>query len=302
MPIEGDGFAVSPSDLTFDSVARQVAARRGGGDVRLLRRGVNHVYEANDAVIRVSATAEDALRHVEIAREVAALGIPGPVPLEDATSLEGLGVTIWQRVEPAQGELVNYERVGEVIAVLHACRVERLRRRVRLPWCGEPASLQLDDVLAEIGRRGLLDDEDLTILQSECGQRRDWHERARRDGALVACHGDLHPNNIIQTANGPVILDWDGLCLGPPAWDHALLLSWPSRWGGHPDTYRDFARGSGSDLRTSPLARVLTETRLLAVTLNMVLAGEHDSQRAEEACRRLRYWRRETNAPPWRPQ
>ena len=38
------------------------------------------------------------------------------------------------------------------------------------------------------------------------------------------CHGDFHPGNIIVTANGPVIIDWDGAARGHPAADVAATL------------------------------------------------------------------------------
>lgn len=43
------------------------------------------------------------------------------------------------------------------------------------------------------------------------------------DGESV-CHGDLHPNNIMLTANGPVIIDWLDATLGDPLADVARTL------------------------------------------------------------------------------
>jgi hypothetical protein len=96
-----------------------------------------------------------------------------------------------------------------------------------------------------------------------------------------------------------VLIDWDAICLGPPAWDHAPLLTWADRWGGAPETYSDFARGYGADLRESSLARELASLRLLAPTLNMITGGASDPACAAEARVRMRYWLGDPAAPAW---
>jgi aminoglycoside phosphotransferase (APT) family kinase protein len=35
-------------------------------------------------------------------------------------------------------------------------------------------------------------------------------------------HGDLHPYNVIQTADGPVVIDWRNAEEGPPEFDIAM--------------------------------------------------------------------------------
>ena len=44
----------------------------------------------------------------------------------------------------------------------------------------------------------------------------------------MVCHGDFHPDNIMLTSRGPVVIDWMAACSGEPAADVArtvLLLS-----------------------------------------------------------------------------
>jgi Ser/Thr protein kinase RdoA (MazF antagonist) len=36
------------------------------------------------------------------------------------------------------------------------------------------------------------------------------------------CHGDIHPNNVIMTADGPRLIDWTFSIRAPAALDHAL--------------------------------------------------------------------------------
>ena len=48
----------------------------------------------------------------------------------------------------------------------------------------------------------------------------------------VVCHGDVHPGNVMMTADGPALIDWDLLCWAPAGWDHGPMMTWHERWGG----------------------------------------------------------------------
>jgi hypothetical protein len=98
-----------------------------------------------------------------------------------------------------------------------------------------------------------------------------------------------------------VIIDWDAVCVGPPAWDHAPLITWADRWGGAAGTYRDFARGYGADLSESSLAQELAAVRLLAPTINMIIKGADSPAHAAEVRARMRYWLGDPAAPAWTP-
>ena len=38
------------------------------------------------------------------------------------------------------------------------------------------------------------------------------------------CHGDFHPDNVMMTADGPVLIDWPGATRGVPEADFARTL------------------------------------------------------------------------------
>jgi Ser/Thr protein kinase RdoA (MazF antagonist) len=124
----------------------------------------------------------------------------------------------------------------------------------------------------------------------------------QRDRALLVCHGDVHPGNVMQSIDGPVLLDWDLLCAAPAAWDHAPLMTWTGRWGGEPGIYEAFAAGYGRSFRGDAVAEAISELRLVAATLMRVRAGRSDPAAAREAALRLRYWRGEQAAPMWHAQ
>jgi aminoglycoside phosphotransferase (APT) family kinase protein len=117
----------------------------------------------------------------------------------------------------------------------------------------------------------------------------------------VLCHGDVHPGNVLVDSNGPVLIDWDLACVGPPEWDHAPLMTWTRRWGGAPGIYEAFSAGYGHPVHEE-LAAAIAEMRLLAATLMRLRRARLDPTQRDEALRRLRYWRGDTDAPMWQAQ
>ena len=135
-----------------------------------------------------------------------------------------------------------------------------------LPACDEFPWWRFDELLAEVG--DLVDAAALAGLEATIERHRGWRQWV--DG--VVCHGDVHPGNVVMTAAGPVLLDWDLLCLGPPGWDHAMLLRLP-RWGWPAGWYDEFAAGYGRSLADDPTAEALAELRLVAATLMRLRAA-----------------------------
>ena len=119
---------------------------------------------------------------------------------------------------------------------------------------------------------------------------------------MVVCHGDVHPGNVLMRADGPVLIDWDLLCLAPPGWDHGPMLTFADRWGGRAGEYDEFAHGYGRSLADDPATIAIAELRLVAATLMRVIAALGDPAARSEAERRLRFWRGDPDAPPWTAQ
>ncbi len=145
-----------------------------------------------------------------------------------------------------------------------------------LPFCGDFPWWDFATLLSEVGS-------ELDRLSRRAIDDRDRPQpavaRATTPRRSVVCHGDVHPGNVIQSAQGPVLLDWDLVCRGPAAWDHAPLMTWTERWGGEAGIYEAFAAGYGRSLRDDPVAEAIAELRLVAATLMRVRAAAGESIR-----------------------
>jgi Ser/Thr protein kinase RdoA (MazF antagonist) len=262
------------------------------------RVSLNVIYTAGDVVLRVSRPTAPAEAAVELAHVLAAAGVRVPTPArEDAVSEGELTATAWERLVPTAAE-PDWRVVGGMVARLHAMTPGQIPFAYPLPpaecfpwWQFPPLLAEVGDLLDADARRGI----------ERAIARHDGWAATVRDAERVVCHGDVHPGNVMATGSGPVLLDWDLLCLAPPAWDHAPLLTMASRWGGSPGWYEAFAAGYGRSLAADPLTVSLAELRLVAATLMRLRAGRDDPQQMPEALRRLAYWRGDPHAPMWTP-
>ena len=211
-------------------LAAMVARDRGISEpVEPLRRGTNHVFRAGDVVLRVAPESADVAGQVALARWLAAEGFPVAAPLADpeirAARRSASGTT------SARTRIVRSTSsgLGAVVARLHRIQPARLNGVVPLAFCGDAAWLRVEQRLEAAEAANLVDAEGLVALRQAGVALRGWHERARR-GELVVCHGDVHPHNVLMRDDEVVIISWDAICTGPPAWDHAPLMTWAERW------------------------------------------------------------------------
>lgn len=290
-----------------ERLARRVAGELGLGAPGWLRVGMNAVFETSSAVIRVGHSTAAGTVAVDLARRLTELGVRVPLPVSTET-FTGVGrgddgadrpltATIWERVE-GSGAPVDWAAVGAAVATLHRFADAEVIGSYR---CPSPTSFPWWDVDGQLASvRDLIDDEAAHGLADAIERHRWWTGAAAADP--VICHGDVHPGNVVQTATGPVLLDWDLLCVAPVGWDHAPMMTWAQRWGGAAGEYEAFADGYGRSLRGEAFAEAVAELRLVVATLMRVRAGRDDPAARVEAERRLGYWRGDADAPAWHAQ
>jgi Ser/Thr protein kinase RdoA (MazF antagonist) len=278
------------------ALATRAAAHWGLPEPTFVRVFMNAIFTAGDVVLRVGRPTARAGAAIELARLLASVGVRVPAPAREHALRDGdLAVTAWERLIPIDAE-PDWREVGAMVARVHGLAPDVLPPAYPLPRGEEFPWWRFDALLDDVGE--LLDRPARRGIEAALDQYGAWADRvAPRD--RVVCHGDVHPGNVMATATGTVLLDWDLLCLAPPAWDHAALLPWSSRWGGPPHWYADFAAGYGTSMSGDPVARALAELRLVAATLMRVRAGRADPAAMPEAQLRLSYWRGDPNAAPW---
>ena len=284
-------------DIAAAAHAATTAARVWGLDAPVLvRAGMNAIFAAGPVVLRVSAPTAPAEVSLELAEFWHDRGVAVPRAVrDDVVRVDGLSVTAWQRVED-DATPVDWFRIGELVRCVHDTAAGSLPPSVPLP---SPATFPWWDFDALLERAGSgLDPRARAGLEATIERHRRWHDFDE----VVVCHGDVHPGNVLMRADGPVLLDWDLLCLAAPGWDHGPLLRFADRWGGRPGEYDEFARGYGRSLAEDLTTVAIAELRLVAATLMRVAASIDDPQARPEAERRLRFWRGDPDAPSWTSQ
>jgi Ser/Thr protein kinase RdoA (MazF antagonist) len=261
----------------------------------LLRIGMNGIFVAGDAVVRVGRVTGSAAAAIALAELLRDHGVrvPGPVR-HDAVSEGSLTATAWERLALVDEE-ADWGDVGRMVAVVHSLPAEAIPAGYPMPPAESFPWWQFDELLAEVG--DLLDPTARDGIVATIERHRGWADSVER----VVSHGDVHPGNVVMTAEGPFLLDWDLLCRAPAGWDHAMLLRLP-RWGYPARWYDEFASGYGRSLADDPSAIAVSELRLVAATLMRLRAGRTNPAAMAEAQRRLQFWRGEPDAPTWTAQ
>lgn len=279
------------------SVAERQAVAWGLAPPRLLRHGMNSLYLTDGVVLRVGrATAPGAALHALVRRLLDA-GVPTVPPVDGLSAdLDGFAVTGWQLVREVR-RAIDWRAIGAAVSLVHALDVAVVPSEYPVPspvvfpwWHFDVMLADVEDEIDARARDG---------LRATIERHRGWEEHLR--SGAVLCHGDVHPGNVLMSGAGPLLVDWDLLCVAPPAWDHAMLTTLADRWGGDPRAYAAFADGYGRSFADDPLTRALGELRNVAATLMRVRAGRHDPAAAAEAEHRLAFWRGDSDAP-WRAQ
>ena len=202
----------------------------------LLRVGMNAIYRSGDVVLRVSEPSAPASASLQLAGRLLEAGLRVTRPVRTDTFGEaGLYATAWEYIESTD-EPIDWRAVGAMVRTVHCLDKDDLPSDYPLPRPADFPWWDFDALLAQIGDE--LDDDARRGIEQAVGRWPDWAHEA---GAVV-CHGDVHPGNVIMGSDGPILIDWDLMCLAPPGWDHAPLMTLAERWGGEPGGIRGVCR------------------------------------------------------------
>jgi hypothetical protein len=285
-------------DLDELRAAADIAARHWSLSApELMRVGQNAVFTAGDLILRVSIATAPMDVAIRFAERLTAEGVRAARPARPDWVASGrLSVTAWERIDADPCAAVDWEQVGAMVARVHAIDPNSVDHP--LPFCADFPWWRFDDTMA---MASTVDEVAATGMRAALAEHRWWIDAGHRAGPLVLLHGDVHPGNVLVDVAGPVLIDWDLLCVGPPEWDHAALSTWADRWGGQPGLYEMFASGADEPLDDRRLGAI-AELRLLAATLMRLKRAAVEPAAAAEAQCRLAYWRGDPTAPQWQAQ
>jgi aminoglycoside phosphotransferase (APT) family kinase protein len=296
--------APAPFGSAVAWAAAEVACEAAGLDVqgaRLIRLGENALFHlpGPGVVVRVARSMaywEDAVREVAVARWLASQGFPAArtyAGVAQPAEATGRPVTFWEFIEGRDGDPSDIAVLAGLLARLH-----------RLPH-PEGFTLPPDDPLGRVHRR----------LESVAVTKQDREFLLARLEAVEAelprlrfplppgpVHGDAHVQNLMITASGPVMIDFERFSWGHPEWDLSMTATeyqtagWWTR-----EEYARFAAAYGFDVTSWDGYPVLRAAHELKMTSWLAQNMAESRDVADEVVIRMATLRGQGLPGNWRP-
>lgn len=279
-------------------VLREAASQVGltPDNARLLRNGSNAIYLLPSAgvVARVGrpGTAENGARQVQVASWLSASGIEANLPIDglDLVVVAERPVTWWTPI-PAHRHATPAE-LGAVLRKVHDLQVPTTIDLPNVDMVRYVAERTTSARALPASDRDWLQDR-LTSLDTDL-----ISEIALRPRHVV--HGDAWQGNLVVPDGGtPILLDFDNVSIGHPAWDLIPLAV----------DHEDFARidcddytafvtaYGGYDVREAPWFRTLADLQELRWTAFVADKAAHNADAAAEVSHRIACLRGEIPRP-----
>jgi aminoglycoside phosphotransferase (APT) family kinase protein len=302
------GMAHASAHASFGSTVARAAAEAAceAADLdtkgaRLIRLGENALFHlpGPGVVVRVARSMaywEDAGREVAVARWLADQGFPAARVYTDvAQPVEAAGrpVTFWEFIEGRNGNR------GDVVVL--AGLLSRLHRLPRPQGFALPA----DDPLGRVRRR--LETTGVTTADKEFLLARLEAVEAGLPGLRFPLpagpvHGDAHVQNLMITADGPVVIDFERFSWGHPEWDLSMTATeyQTAGWWTHAE-YAGFAAAYGFDVTSWEGYPALRSAHELKMTSWLAQNVAESREVADEVAVRMATLRGQVPPGNWRP-
>lgn len=200
-------------------VCRQVG--RSPERAVLLRHHTNAVYAVDDLVIKIAppAISLDALRGVvELVRWLTEADFPTvhlAAELEQPLTVDGYGVTVWERLDGAITQPVSTGELGELLRMLHALQIPPVPLPQLDPIPGIRHSITVSTILT---------DTDRSLLAERSEELADKLRGVRSPLGWGLIQSDPQVRNALRRSDGSAVLaDWDGARIGDRIWDVATV-------------------------------------------------------------------------------
>lgn len=262
----------------------------------LVREGLSLLVRQDGVLVRSRLRSEEpvAAREVEVGRALTDAGVP-VVPLVGATGqpwvVDSCVVTAWR-----WEEVTGTASPADLGRLARSLRERTTRTHVHdVPRFDPLTAIRNAVAGVAIGdRQG-----DFVRLRAQ-ELAADWARIADRDPAGTAIvHGDLHQDNVLVTAEGPVLTDLELAGAGPCSYDTAPAVVAVERYGAAPETLEAFVAAQGHDPRGWHGFATCLAVYELWVTAWSVGVRERSPELAAEAAIRVGCLRDQT-CEPWR--
>jgi hypothetical protein len=278
------------------TVCRQLG--RSADGAALLRHHTNAVYAVDDLVIKIAppAISPDALRRVvDLVRWLTETGFPTvhlTTGFEQPLTVDGYGVTVWERLDGAIGRPVTTVDLGDLLRGLHS---------LQIPPVPLPQLDPIPGIRHAISVSTILDDADRALLAERCQDLADNLQGVRSPLGWGLIQSDPQVRNALRRRDGSAVLaDWDGARIGDRIWDVATVAVHCRRFGNDQD-FRAFVDAYRWDPRNwaefEDLCR-LRELQMIATNARKSLPGTPAATEVLHRITGLRRGHRELTA--WR--
>jgi len=237
----GMGHTASIAELSDDALRAMECAHEVVGDgVVHIRTGSAFVFRKDDILVRVERPGvahEDVRSHGVAASRLREGGIGSPrliAPLQ--TTSTGRVVSLWNWVEH-DPESCDIRTLGATLAGVH-----------RTPTSGLPPFNPLRSARVRLSQsHHLMTADEQHFLDQALARAEHLASAVRRMNCFI--HGDFNTSNILNAPARPVVIDFEYVGIGNPAWDVAKVAHRSHRFAGHPaadfDEYYGAYRAAG---------------------------------------------------------
>ncbi|MFF4449974.1 phosphotransferase enzyme family protein [Streptomyces sp. NPDC001502] len=244
-------------------------------------------------VVRIARPGREraAAREVAVARWLADQGFPAvrPLSLEQPVHAGGRAATFWEVLPPHRPDTAG--ELAPLLRDLHRLPVPDIELGTLDPFFRIAERLEATQLPTPAERAFLHDRLDKL--------RADWR-RLPEGLPRSVIHGDAWGGNCAITADGPVLLDFEWTCIGPPEWDLTYTAAAQDTFGSVIEaTYRRFVTAYGHDVRSwegYSTLRAIRELQLVSFALQI---AEQDPAARTEARHRIDCVRGRGGARPW---
>jgi Ser/Thr protein kinase RdoA (MazF antagonist) len=238
----------------------------------------NYALPDQGIVVRIARSLD---RRERVEREVALAGwladldfpavrlasdLPQVVPADDRL------VTFWELVVETAAEKTTAD-LGGILARFHALPSPPFALPPFDPFSVVPARLAL---------AGDADPEDVAFLTDLLDQLVETYQSLEFPTSHGLIHGDAHRSNLLATASGVLLSDFDVVAFGPREWDLTPTALAADRFGLPRDEYAAFAKAYGRDVTEWDGYRIMAATRELTMTTWQMQNVSESPQIAEE--------------------